>query len=193
VTIANNTANTTAAGGGIQQGDIALNLKSTLVASNGSLNCNTNVASNGYNLSTDSSCFASGGTDKTAVTDPKLGPLQDNGGPTLTHALLPGSPAIDTASPTCPPPATDQRGVSRPQGPACDIGAYEAVAAPAAAAAAQPPGATPSAPGIGALPNTAADYSGPAPWALGLVAILAAVGLLFMLRLQAHSVTNQPK
>lgn len=56
--------------------------------------------------------------------DPLLGPLANNGGPTRTHALLLGSPAIDGAStPDCP--ATDQRGVLRPQGPACDIGSYE--------------------------------------------------------------------
>jgi len=50
--------------------------------------------------------------------------LKDNGGPTWTHALLNGSNAIDAAS-TCPPPTTDQRGQLRPQGSACDIGAYE--------------------------------------------------------------------
>lgn len=56
--------------------------------------------------------------------DPRLGPLAANGGPTRTHALLQGSPAIDAAStPDCP--ATDQRGVTRPQGTACDIGSYE--------------------------------------------------------------------
>lgn len=57
--------------------------------------------------------------------DPKLGPLQNNGGPTSTHALLPGSPAID-AGDDAKCPATDQRGVSRPQGQGCDIGAFEA-------------------------------------------------------------------
>jgi hypothetical protein len=56
--------------------------------------------------------------------DPRLGPLANNGGPTRTHALLLGSPAIDAAStPDCPP--TDQRGVLRPQGAACDIGSFE--------------------------------------------------------------------
>jgi CSLREA domain-containing protein len=56
--------------------------------------------------------------------DPRLGPLALNGGPTRTFALLLGSPAIDAAStPDCP--ETDQRGVPRPQGPACDIGSYE--------------------------------------------------------------------
>ena len=59
---------------------------------------------------------------------PGLGPLTDNGGPTPTFALLSGSPAIDEVvllAPTCP--ATDQRGVARPQG-ACDAGAYERAA-----------------------------------------------------------------
>jgi hypothetical protein len=58
-----------------------------------------------------------------------LGPLADNGGSTLTRALLAGSPAIDTGSSDCPPPATDQRGTARPQGVHCDIGAFEAPAA----------------------------------------------------------------
>ncbi|HTP02788.1 MAG TPA: choice-of-anchor Q domain-containing protein, partial [Anaerolineales bacterium] len=57
--------------------------------------------------------------------DPKLGPLQANGGFTQTRALLAGSAAIDMGSDTgCP--ATDQRGIPRPQGPHCDMGAYEA-------------------------------------------------------------------
>jgi predicted outer membrane repeat protein/parallel beta-helix repeat protein len=56
--------------------------------------------------------------------DPLLGPLQDNGGFTQTMALGASSPAIDSGDDTnCP--ATDQRGVTRPQGAACDIGAYE--------------------------------------------------------------------
>ena len=60
----------------------------------------------------------------TSSIDPLLGPLALNGGPTRTHALLPGSPALDAAStPDCPP--TDQRGVARPQGAGCDSGSYE--------------------------------------------------------------------
>jgi len=56
--------------------------------------------------------------------DPRIGPLADNGGPTRTRALLAGSPAIDAASATvCP--ATDQRGVARPQGAGCDMGSFE--------------------------------------------------------------------
>jgi CSLREA domain-containing protein len=61
-----------------------------------------------------------------APIDPKLAPLANYGGPTATHRLLLGSPAIDAAStPDCL--ATDQRGVSRPQGPACDIGSFERI------------------------------------------------------------------
>jgi CSLREA domain-containing protein len=61
--------------------------------------------------------------DRTA-TNAMLGPLADNGGQTDTMALLAGSPALD-AGVACPPPAADQRGVARPQGPACDSGAFE--------------------------------------------------------------------
>jgi hypothetical protein len=64
--------------------------------------------------------------------DPRLGSLADNGGPTLTHALLFGSPAIDRGNPAgCTDHGgslitTDQRGVLRPLGRHCDIGAFEA-------------------------------------------------------------------
>jgi predicted outer membrane repeat protein len=53
----------------------------------------------------------------------RLGPLAFNGGPTATHALLAGSPAVDAGGAPCP--ALDQRGVARPSGRACDAGAYE--------------------------------------------------------------------
>jgi CSLREA domain-containing protein len=56
--------------------------------------------------------------------NPNVGPLAGNGGATQTHALKPGSPAIDAAS-TLASPSTDQRGLLRPQGPASDIGSYE--------------------------------------------------------------------
>lgn len=60
------------------------------------------------------------------TTDPMLGALQDNGGPTQTMMLTAGSSAIDAGyNPTCA--ATDQRGVPRPQGVNCDIGAVEVV------------------------------------------------------------------
>jgi hypothetical protein len=56
---------------------------------------------------------------------PKLGPLADNGGPTPTRALKAGSPAIDAAGGKPCSTTTDQRGVTRPKGPKCDIGAFE--------------------------------------------------------------------
>jgi predicted outer membrane repeat protein len=56
--------------------------------------------------------------------DPLLGPLQNNEGPTLTHALLSSSPAIDAGT-SAGAPLTDQRGVARPDGKAVDIGAFE--------------------------------------------------------------------
>jgi hypothetical protein len=61
---------------------------------------------------------------KASPLDPRIAPLSDNGGPTLTMALMPGSPAIDAGA-TQGAPATDQRGIARPQGTATDIGAYE--------------------------------------------------------------------
>ena len=52
-----------------------------------------------------------------------LGSLQDNGGPTFTHNLLSGSPAIDTGDPNfVPPPSTDQRGYPRVSNSRIDIG-----------------------------------------------------------------------
>jgi hypothetical protein len=89
------------------------------------------VGTLGFNLVGDpDQCFFPTDGDITNV-DPLLGPLQDNGGPTETHALLPDSPAID-AIPVADctddagdPILVDQRGVPRPQSIACDIGAYE--------------------------------------------------------------------
>ncbi|MFZ5856640.1 MAG: choice-of-anchor Q domain-containing protein [Chloroflexota bacterium] len=70
-------------------------------------------------------CGLTDGVDGNIVgDDPLLGPLQNNGGTTETHALLSGSPAINTGTNTgCP--ATDQTGAARPQGGMCDIGAVE--------------------------------------------------------------------
>ena len=62
----------------------------------------------------------------TMMSDPLLGPLADNGGPTMTHALLAGSPALDAGDNFFGFP-TDQRGYARVSGPAADIGAFEQV------------------------------------------------------------------
>ncbi len=89
--------------------------------------CSGVLTSQGYNLIQSSSgCTISGELVGNVVgADPLLGPLADNGGRTETRVLLSGSPAIDGGSPDCPPPANDQRGFARPQGAACDIGAFE--------------------------------------------------------------------
>ena len=82
--------------------------------------------SRGHNLASDSSCPFRLPSDLPR-TNPLLGPLANNGGPTNTLALLPGSPAINAGgSAGCP--ATDQRGVPRPPGH-CDIGAFQFVPA----------------------------------------------------------------
>lgn len=84
------------------------------------------MVSDGFNLSDDTSCapFFTAPGDKNN-TDPLLGPLADNGGPTLTHMPQPGSPLLDGGQ-CIADLATDQRGAARPQGAACDIGAVEA-------------------------------------------------------------------
>ena len=83
------------------------------------------LTSLGHNLFSDK---PDSGLDPTDLidTDPLLGPLADNGGPTFTRALLPGSPAIDGGVAVAGV-TNDQRGVPRPQGSAPDIGAFEAV------------------------------------------------------------------
>ena len=80
------------------------------------------ITSDGFNVISDGSCSPIG--SDLSNTDALLGPLADNGGPTLTHALSAGSPAIDAANPAACP-ATDQRGVARDA--ACDVGAFEFV------------------------------------------------------------------
>jgi hypothetical protein len=111
----------------------------------GGVNCSftgVTTTSNGFNFSDDASCGFTAGTDQQNAGDPGLGALADNGGPTQTRLPLPGSPLID-AIPVASCQAdgasgitADQRGVTRPQGPGCDIGAVEVeVAGPAVPAA----------------------------------------------------------
>jgi hypothetical protein len=114
----------------------AVEIGNTIVAGNISAAGQPDVSgypfrSHGFNLigvaSASATGFgATGDQSGTAVSplDPKLGQLQDNGGPTFTHALLPGSPALDRGDPALAGTA-DQRGVPRPQGPGVDIGAFE--------------------------------------------------------------------
>lgn len=100
-----------------------LELASSIVAGN-DRDCLGAITSLGYNIDGDGSCGLAGVGDLTA--DPLLGPLRANGGPAPTHALLPGSPAIDQIPGADCRVSTDQRGVGRPQGDGCDVGAYEA-------------------------------------------------------------------
>jgi hypothetical protein len=91
------------------------------------------ATSGGYNLSSDNGGGVLTATGDQINTDPLLGPLQDNGGPTFTHALLVGSPAIDAGDPNfdpnsfTPPLTTDQRGSGFPRvvNSRIDIGAFE--------------------------------------------------------------------
>jgi CSLREA domain-containing protein len=86
--------------------------------------------STGYSMDLDDTCNLLNPTDQPS-TNPLLGPLGSFGGPTQTHLLRRSSHAIDRVTAGCPPPAIDQRGVSRPQNGAgphghhCDIGAVE--------------------------------------------------------------------
>ena len=109
-------------GGGIYSHNTgALYLRNSLVADSiGGADCinNGTIGENTNNLVADGSCSAA------LSGDPLLGNFGDYGGDTQTVPLLPGSPAIDAGdAATCP--VTDQRGVARPQGSVCDIGAFE--------------------------------------------------------------------
>lgn len=131
-TLYGNSAGTS--GGGIYVSYGAVDLANNIIAgSPNSRVCSINhgsITSQGHNLDSDDSCnlIAPGDLPN---TDPMLGTLQDNGGPTWTLALLPGSPALDAGS--CPGVTADQRGYPRPvdipflvnADDGCDIGAFE--------------------------------------------------------------------
>lgn len=134
------TGNSAGGGGGISNyldagnASATVNAVNSIVAGNAAPaggNClaeGGTFTSLGYNLENTDTCSFDQPTDQ-PTTDPLLGPLANNGGPTETHALLTGSPAIDAASnavcAAAPVSGVDQRGVSRPQGAVCDVGAYE--------------------------------------------------------------------
>ena len=143
----NSGAGTTFGGAGVHTFN-SITLRNTIVARN-NLSGGQNgpdvvgsVTSQGHNLigvaDSSSTGFSNGvNGDQVGTTaaplDPKLGPLADNGGPTLTHALLAGSPALDAGNNSLAKDAnndtltTDQRGVGRfgGAGHVVDIGAYE--------------------------------------------------------------------
>jgi CSLREA domain-containing protein len=113
-------------GNGIFNPDALVEMRATILTANSDSNCAGfgTYQSTGHNISDDATCSLTEDTDL-PDTDPVLGPLADNGGPTFTHALGSGSPALDGGPVTCPGVPADQRGLPRPQGDACDIGAYE--------------------------------------------------------------------
>jgi hypothetical protein len=91
------------------------------------------IMSNGYNVSSDDGAGYLNGPGDQINTDAMLGPLQDNGAPTLTHELLLGSPAINAGDPNfVPPPDYDQRGPSygRVKGGRLDVSSFEVQATP---------------------------------------------------------------
>jgi len=144
-TVSSNTAGESGGGilnwGGAREGEpgsSGIIIENAIVANNSPQDCfhtdfigEHTVLSRGGNLDSDDTCKLIStiiGFEDLPGVDPLLGPLADNGGLTQTHALLAGSPAIDANNIKCPPsPSHDQRFVTRPQGPACDIGAFELV------------------------------------------------------------------
>jgi predicted outer membrane repeat protein len=139
VTISGNLASVS--GGGIYQyagsANQTISLTNTLVANGASgANCEVGVSSaapitsNGFNLSSDGTCspYFTQPSDLNGG-NPNLGPLANNGGPTLTRMPQPLSDAIDSipmGTNGCGTTlTTDQRGYPRPLGPACDIGSVE--------------------------------------------------------------------
>jgi hypothetical protein len=142
--------------------------KDTIVAGNVATpagNCagTGTFTSSGFNLESANSCAFNAAGDL-VNTDPLLGPVQNNGGPTSTQALSAGSPAVDAGDCTDlagQPLTIDQRGVARPQPPGgkCDIGAFElAPTAPPPPPPTSPPAAVPGTPA--ATSSTAASFSG---------------------------------
>jgi hypothetical protein len=131
-TIAGNHAGGPGVEGGIMTASTLI-LANTILADNDNSNCYITgagmITTTGLNIDSGSTCGFTAGPNM-PNTDPLLGPLADNGGYSETMALLPGSPAIDAGyGLVClmfPVDGVDQRGVARPIGFGCDIGAYEA-------------------------------------------------------------------
>lgn len=169
VTVAGNTAAGEA--GGIYENSDSSSSYNSIFANNTPTNCDTTGyaferADSSYNLSSDASCRL-GGVGNMHSTNPLLGPLANNGGYTQTMALLAGSPALNAGNPATPGGggatclAVDQVGTNRPQGAACDIGAFEV-----------PVGGTP----VAAIPTLS-------EWAMILLAtLLVSLGLLTIRR-----------
>jgi hypothetical protein len=106
----------------------AMEIGDTILDGNTNANIDGTATSLGYNISSDDGGGNLTGPGDQINTDPMIGPLQNNGGPTLTHALLPGSPAVNAGDPNfTPPPLYDQRGSPfvRVFNGRIDIGSFE--------------------------------------------------------------------
>lgn len=133
VTVTNSTFSSNSAvssGGGFSMVPFgSVLLRNTIIADNApGGNCNGTFTNGGNNIDSGSTCGWTSTNGSMSNTDPLLAPLANNGGPTMTMALLFGSPAIDgvTYNPPCNgSPLKDQRGFVRPFGLRCDIGSYE--------------------------------------------------------------------
>jgi hypothetical protein len=118
----------TSSGGGIYNALGTTTVYNTIVAnSTAGRNCSGTITNGGNNIDDETTCGWGSSNGSMSSTNPLLGVLTNNGGPTQTMALLAGSPAIDGVVYNAPNgcPATDQRGLVRPIGPRCDIGVYE--------------------------------------------------------------------
>ncbi|WP_404391910.1 right-handed parallel beta-helix repeat-containing protein [Humibacillus xanthopallidus] len=99
-------------------------LRNTIVADNQlGPNCSFAVGSQGGNLEDGDSCWFRGDRDRQNATTAGLDAVADNGGATMTMALVPQSLAVDNGVSPCP--TTDQRGIARPKNVGCDSGAFE--------------------------------------------------------------------
>ncbi len=130
VTLANNTASSSGASIALFGTSGTITLRNTIVAGSAP-NCLVQTTSGGSIVDGGNNLQFPGNTCGTGIrtANPRLGPLEDNGGFTLTHAIEENSPARNAANnANCPP--FDQRGVVRPQGTTCDIGAFEFGAVP---------------------------------------------------------------
>jgi hypothetical protein len=147
-------ANTAEAGGGGNAGEGG-NLRTRSPGPfSANIDLRASIVANGVGLAGGENCFASGAqadfdssnfnvestnpsqcaldqSDDIVGSNPMLSALALNGGTTMNHALGAGSAAINRVTSGCPPPATDQRGVTRPQDGLCDSGSFERIPPPA--------------------------------------------------------------
>jgi hypothetical protein len=136
----------------------SLTVRDSIVANGGGggSNCSGSpaIVDGGYNIDSGTSCGFSAANHSKPSTNPDLGALASNGGPTQTMALATNSPAVNAipVSVAGCSGSTDQRGITRPQGIACDIGAYELVmTSPSPSPSPSPTTSSPPPPAGGAI------------------------------------------